>query len=35
MERYFYHGIEGYYGNFGNSMEIVLKILQEGLKTRN
>lgn len=35
MERYFYHGIEGYYGNFGNTMEIVLKILQEGLKTRN
>lgn len=34
MERYFYHGIEPYYGCFGEILETMYKILQEGLKTR-
>ena len=35
MNKYFYHGIESYYGCLGETIEIVYKILQEGLKTRN
>lgn len=34
MDKYFYHGIEPYYGSFGYSLDIMLKILKEGLKTR-
>ena len=34
MEGYFYHGIETYYGTYGHSIELMLKILKEGIKTR-
>ena len=34
MDKYFYHGIEPYNGMFGYSLNIMLKILKEGLKTR-
>ena len=34
MDKYFYHGIEPHYGSFGYSLDIMLKILKEGLKTR-
>jgi len=34
MERYYYHGIE-VYGNFSDTLEIVLKILKEGINVRH
>lgn len=36
MERYFYHGMEPYYGCFGYSIGIMINILRnEGIRTRN
>ena len=35
MEKYFYHGIEGMSGYFSEVLNIILNILNEGLKTRN
>lgn len=34
MDTYYYHGIETYHGTYGQSTEIMYKILREGLKTR-
>ena len=35
MAKYFYHGIEGMSGYFSEVLNIILNILNEGLKTRN
>lgn len=35
MAKYFYHGIEGVSGSFSETLNIILNILNEGLKTRN
>ena len=35
MTRYFYHGIEGWPGTFGNSVQVMIKILSEGIIIRN
>lgn len=36
MERYYYHGMEFFYGCVSETIELIIKIIQnEGLKTRN
>ena len=35
MERYFYHGLEFYMGDIGGAADTMIKILNEGLITRN
>ena len=35
MSGYFYHGIEPYLGNVGYSIEVLIKILEDGIKTRD
>jgi hypothetical protein len=35
MERYYYHGIENYYGSVGRALKTMDRILDEGILTRN